>query len=236
VKELDLAALVSFDGSREALVVLITVVVAAFWASGFQRLVGAAAAASAALWGVVAFTPLCGALAAPLVLDEVVEPSDAVFVSSAALSPGEQGRAEERSRLLRGAELLARAKAPVLVLVDGDDVRADTAAATLRLFGLGTDKLVRLPTSRNTREQAVALARLAREKGWKQLIAVTSPLHSSRLAGCLSHEDVKAVMSPSQEARFNPTNLRRASDRINAFGSVIHEQMGSLVYRLRGWS
>jgi hypothetical protein len=47
---------------------------------------------------------------------------------------------------------------------------------------------------------------------------------------------VGAVVSLSPDSRFNPKRLTRASDRIAAFGSVIHEQMGSLVYRLRGWS
>ena len=106
----------------------------------------------------------------------------------------------------------------------------------MQLLGVDTDKLVTLRRAGNTREEVVALARLARERGWKQLIAVTSPLHSSRLAGCLSREDVRAVISPSQETRFDPKSLSRASDRISAFGSVIHEQVGSFVYRLRGWS
>ncbi len=236
VKDLDLAALTSFEGSREVLAVLIAIALAVGWAAGLRRLAAGLAAGSMALWCVVAFTPLCPALASGLVRSEVIEPADGVFVSFAALSPGELARADERSRLLRGAELVARGKAPFIVVPEGDASRASATAEVMQILGVGSDKLIPLTAGRNTHEEAVALAGLYREKKWRLVIVVTSPLHSSRAGACLSREDVRALVSPSQEGRFNVSDLSRAADRIGAFGSVIHEQMGRFVYRLRGWN
>jgi uncharacterized SAM-binding protein YcdF (DUF218 family) len=236
VKDLDLAAVTPFEGSREALAVIIAVVVAVVWAFGFRRLVAALSAGALALWCLVAFTPLSTLLASGLVRSEAIEPADAVFVSYAALSPGEPARAEARSRLLAGVELVARGKAPIVVVPRGDESRVGALAEVVELLGVAQDKVVPLAAGDNTHEEAVALAQLYREKQWRLVIVVTSPLHSSRMGSCLSREGVNAVLAPSTETRFDVFDLSRASDRIDAFGSVIHEQVGRLVYRLRGWS
>jgi uncharacterized SAM-binding protein YcdF (DUF218 family) len=159
-----------------------------------------------------------------------------VFVSFAALSPGETSRAEQRSRLLLGAELVARGKAPLLVVAEGDATRSSDVAELMQLLGVGREKLLTLPGARSTHEEALALARVFRERKWALVTVVTSPLHSSRASACLSREGVTALLAPAQETRFDVVGLRSAADRIGAFGSVIHELMGRFVYRLRGWA
>jgi uncharacterized SAM-binding protein YcdF (DUF218 family) len=235
VKDLDLAALTPFEGPREALVVLVALAAAASWLAGLRRTLLTACLVAVALWAVVAFTPLCPALASGLVQSEVVEPSDAVLVSAAALSPGEPARGELRSRLLRGVELVARGKAPLLVVFQGEAMRAEDAAELMELLGVGAEKLVTLPGGGSTHDEAVAVARLSRERSWRLVAAVTSPLHSSRMGAALVRQGVNVVLVPSLETRFDALSLGRASDRVAAFGTVIHEQMGLLVYRLRGW-
>jgi uncharacterized SAM-binding protein YcdF (DUF218 family) len=235
VKDLDLAALTPFEGSREALVVLVALAGLASWLAGLRRTLVTACACAVALWAVVAFTPLCPALASGLVRSEVVEPSDAVLVSSAALSPGEPARGEQRSRLLRGAELVVRGRAPLLVVFQGPATRAEDVAELMQLLGVGAEKLVTLPGGGSTHDEAVAMARLSRERGWRLVAVTTSPLHSSRMGAALARQGVNAVLVPSLETRFDALSLGRASDRIAAFGTVIHEQVGLLVYRLRGW-
>jgi uncharacterized SAM-binding protein YcdF (DUF218 family) len=236
VKDLDLAAMTPFEGSREVLTVLVALAVGVAWAVGVRRLVAALSAGSLALWCVVAFTPLCPALANGLVRSEALEPADAIFVSCAGLSAGEPARAEQRSRLLAGVELVARGKAPLIVVPEGDASQASAVSDLMEVLGVEPDKLVPLSAGHNTHEEALALARLYRERRWRLVIVVTSPLHSSRMGSCLSREGVSALLSPSLETRFDVLDLSRASDRIAAFGSVIHEQVGRLVYRLRGWS
>jgi uncharacterized SAM-binding protein YcdF (DUF218 family) len=234
-KELDLLALVSFDGSREALVVFLALAVAGLWALGLRRVVSTVAAGAAALWCLVAFSPLCVALANGLVLRDAPQDTDAVFVSLAALSPGERGRGERWSRLLHGADLVARGKAPLLVVAGADDTSRREAAEMLGRVGLGPDRLLATSGGTSTREEARALAQLGREKKWRLVLVVTSPIHSRRAGAALAKEGVDTIVSPSQETRFDLEELTRAGDRINAFGSVIHERVGLLVYRLRGW-
>jgi uncharacterized SAM-binding protein YcdF (DUF218 family) len=86
-----------------------------------------------------------------------------------------------------------------------------------------------------TRQEAIALGQLARDRGFKLVLVVTSPIHSKRLAASLVPQGVSIVVSPSLETRFDLQDLSKAHDRIGAFGSVIHERMGLWVYRLRGW-
>jgi uncharacterized SAM-binding protein YcdF (DUF218 family) len=235
VKDLDLAALTSYEGSREVLVVLIALACAAAALAGLRRSLATLCAGLLALWVVVAFTPISPALAAGLVRSEVIEPADAVFVSFAALSPGELSRAEQRSRLLLGVELVARGKAPLLVVPEGDALRTGAVAEAMQLLGVGEEKLLTLRGGHSTHEEALALARLYRERKWALVTVVTSPLHSSRAGACLARQGVTALLAPSEETRFDVVRLSSAADRIGAFGSVIHELMGRLVYRLRGW-
>ncbi len=234
VKDLDLAALTPLHVSREVLVVLITLVLAAAWAAGLRRSIAVVAAGAMALWAVVAFTPLCPALATGLLRSEAVEPADAVFVSLAGLAPGEFARAEERNRLLHGVELVARGKAPLLVVPERDPARA-AAAEIMQILGVNQDKLLLLPAGHSTHEESLALGRLYHERQWRLVVVVTSPLHTSRAGACVSRQEVRALLSPSDETRFDVFDLSRATDRVGAFGSVIHEQMGRFVYRLRGW-
>jgi uncharacterized SAM-binding protein YcdF (DUF218 family) len=92
-----------------------------------------------------------------------------------------------------------------------------------------------VPPAKNTREEALTLAALYRERGWKLVLVVTSPAHSRRAASALEREGVEVVSSPSRETRFDLQSLDRWSDRLRAFGTLIHERMGLWVYYRRGW-
>jgi uncharacterized SAM-binding protein YcdF (DUF218 family) len=235
VKDLDLAAMTPFEGSREALVVLVALAVGLAWAFVSRWLVRALCAGAMLLWCVVAFTPLCSAMARGLLRSDALEPADAVFVSFAALSPGETAAAEVRSRLLAAGDIVARKQAPVVVVPEGAVPRTSTVSEVMGLVGVGREAIIPLPAGDNTRAEAVALGRLYRERQWRLVIVVTSPLHASRIGSAVSREGVSVVVAPSPETRFDLHGMDRAADRIAAFGSVIHEQVGRVVYRLRGW-
>jgi uncharacterized SAM-binding protein YcdF (DUF218 family) len=236
VKDLDIPALASLHGPREPMVLAIALAVGILWAFGLRRTVASLAVAASALWCVVGFSPLCNALADNLVRREVPEAADAVFVSFAALSPAEPTAAESASRLLHAVELVARAKAPLLVVPGSWDGSTVTAAREMmERMSVPPDRLLATSPAYNTREEAVALGQLVRERGLKLVLVVTSPIHSRRLAASLIPQGVTIVVSPSLETRFDLQDLSRAHDRIGAFGSVIHELMGLWVYRLRGW-
>lgn len=237
VRDLDLPALVSYDHSREPLV-LAAAAAGAFVVGSkrLRRLLVAVTAALALLWCVVAATPLSAWLSHGLTRNEVVEPADAVFVSFASLRPGAQGPAEVRNRLFHGISLLARGKAPTLVLCASEETHGVAVARELLDASGVKAELVVLARAENTRDEALALADLARKRGFKLVLLVTSPIHSRRASAALEKEGVTVVSSPSEETRFDLETLDTWNDRLTAFGSVMHERLGLWVYAWRGWA
>jgi uncharacterized SAM-binding protein YcdF (DUF218 family) len=108
------------------------------------------------------------------------------------------------------------------------------ARAWLSAFA-GRGEVVSVGRIRNTHDEAVAVARLFRERGWSRVLAVTSPTHTRRAAAALEKEGLRVFAVPSAETRFDLERLRRPGDRREAFAAIAHERVGLLVYRRRGW-
>ena len=87
----------------------------------------------------------------------------------------------------------------------------------------------------NTHDEAVALARLGRERGLRRILAVTSPTHTRRAAATLEKQGLVAISVPSVETNFDLETLRWPGDRRRAFSAIAHERLGLVVYRRRGW-
>ncbi len=234
-RDLDLPALVSFEHPQEPLIVLAAVLGALV---GITRLRGVLAALTLALgilWGIVAFTPFSAWLAEGLVRHEMAEPADAIFVSFAGLRPGAQRTNEAQSRALHAVELLALRKAHQVVVVESSLLQGVAMVREVRdRLGVEGD-LVVAGHGDTTREEAVAVAAAAREKAWKVLLVVTSPIHSRRACAALEKEGVTVVSSPSIDSRFQVDEVDTSAERLAAFGSVIHEKLGIWIYMRRGW-
>jgi uncharacterized SAM-binding protein YcdF (DUF218 family) len=235
IRDLDLPALISYEHSREPLVFAAAALGVLLSQTRLRALLAGGTAALCLLWCVVAVTPLSGWLSHGLTRSEVVEPSDAVFVSLSGLAPGTQGAAEVRNRLFHSLSLLARGKAPRLLVCESEEVQGVPFARELMdAAGVATE-LVVLPKAENTRGEALAVASLARDRGFKLILLVTSPIHSRRASAALEKEGVTVVSSPSAETRFDLSTLDTWNDRLSAFGTVMHERLGLWVYARRGW-
>ena len=109
------------------------------------------------------------------------------------------------------------------------------AASSLRdHFGIDRETIT-VNSTENTHSEALALARLCRERDWKRVIDVTSPYHSRRACSAVEREGIEVICSPSVETRFDVENLERSEERRIAFSYAIHERIGLWVYRQRGW-
>jgi uncharacterized SAM-binding protein YcdF (DUF218 family) len=191
----------------------------------------------ALLWLVVAFTPLTSWLAEGLVRRDPVENADAVFVFSSRIQEDGDPTTNAMSRLLKGVELVATGRAPRLLVSEVPPPAgryAPLARAWLDTFARGGE-LISVGRIVNTRDEAVAVARLCRERGWTRVLAVTSPTHTRRAAAVLEKEGLVVVSVPSVETRFDLERLRWPGDRREAFGSIAHERLGLVVYMRRGW-
>jgi uncharacterized SAM-binding protein YcdF (DUF218 family) len=235
--DLDLPSLASLWGEQTFVVPAAAVLGALLWLTPLRRLVAAGVVGLALLWLVAAYTPLVPWMANGLVRRDPLRSADAVFVFGSRLQDDGDPTADAMSRLLRGVELLAEGRAKQLVVSElrpPSRQYAPLARDWTKRLAPGGEVLAVGPID-NTREEAVAVARLCREKGWQRVLAVTSPVHTLRAAASLEKEGLQVVSVPAIETRYDVERLDLPADRRRAFGSVAHERVGLLVYRRRGW-
>lgn len=237
-RDLELGGVVSLRSDRLALVAAAVATGLALEAAGLRRILRAGVAGLAVLWVAVALLgPVARAMCEGLVRRDPPQAADAVFVLGSAVQEDGDLTPDAASRLLHGFELIGQRLAPRLVLSELGpplDRHAATAAVLLSRLGLEAE-LVAIGPVRTTRDEAVLLGRLCRERGFRRVLMVTSPLHSRRAASALEREGVTVVSSPGMETRFDLEGLRRPSHRLMAFGAALHERLGLLVYGWRGW-
>ena len=239
-KELDFATLISFWGDRALIVLSSAAIGALLGLARFERLLTVGAAASVSLWLLVAFTPLTHWMGETLVRRDPLQKADAVFVLASGLQADGDLSTAAMSRLVSGLELLGDGWAPRLVLSELPLPRPryrDAACDLMDSLGLSHEILVVGPVL-NTHDEAVAVSELARELGFERLLVVTSPSHSLRASLALEAEGVKVISAPSAETMFDYENLggvARGDDRVRAFGVFLHERVGLLYYRHKGW-
>jgi uncharacterized SAM-binding protein YcdF (DUF218 family) len=235
--DLDLASLVSFWGDRTFLVPAAAFVGAAVWPTPFRHLAMAGVALLGAVWLAVAFTPLTTRMAAPLVRQDPLQAGDAVFVFASRMQLDGDPSPDAMSRLLRGLELVGEGRSRFLVVSEMPQPQgryAPLASAWVERFAPRAEVLAVGPVS-NTHDEAVAVARLFRERGWKRVLAVTSPTHTRRASATLEFQGLEVVAVPAVETRFDLEGFERFGDRREAFSNLAHEWVGLFVYRRRGW-
>jgi uncharacterized SAM-binding protein YcdF (DUF218 family) len=236
-RDLDLRALVSYWHDVQALVAVTALLGAVLWTTRARVVLAAATLFLAAVWLVVAFTPLTPQLSTGLFRRDPLRPADAVFVLASRLQDDGDLTSVAEARLVHALELVAQGHAPRLVL---SELRAPSAAyatparAMMRHFAIQADLLTVGPVD-STRDEAQAVARLFRERGWRRVLLVTSPLHSRRASAAFEHEGLEVIASPCAETRYDIETLITPADRLMAFGSLMHERLGLWVYARRGW-
>jgi uncharacterized SAM-binding protein YcdF (DUF218 family) len=190
VVDLGLPSLVSFFGDRTYLVPLAAALNALLWLTPLHRIAGAAVGVLALLWLAVAFTPVTSWLAEGLVRRDPVEAADVVFVFASRVQEDGDPTTDAMSRLLKGVELVAEGRAPRLLvseLAPPAGPYAPLARAWVAEFAPRVE-VVTVGQIRNTRDEAIAVAKLCRERGWRRVLAVTSPTHTRRAAAALEKE------------------------------------------------
>src|SRR5205823_377321 len=94
-------------------------------------------------------------------------------------------------RLLSTYDLLRTDRARFAIITGGhpDPNRAEAKdarllAAQLADWGIAPERVVVDPVARNTYENAVNVKKIAADRGWKNLLVVTSAFHMPRTLGC----------------------------------------------------
>ncbi|MBI3544691.1 MAG: YdcF family protein [Deltaproteobacteria bacterium] len=238
---LGLTGLFSYWGDG-VLVVFICAALAALaaWLAPFggQLTVVAGLFAIELLYVAVALTPLSKALLKHLPRnDGAPARAEAVYVFGSSVRINGELDEAAMARLLHGLELLGTGKASRLVVPElAAPARSFSEAATAVMRRLGLKyELIAIGPVRNSRDEALAVAELFGKRGWKRVLAVTSPAHSRRACATLERVGLSVSCSPAAETRYDFETLTHADDRLRAFGAALHEWLGMWVYRKRGW-
>jgi len=234
--DLNLAALGSVWADPSAVVPIAAALTAFAWLTPLRRAFAALATLAVALWLVVAYTPLAKALSGGLVRRDPPRAADAVFVFGSQIRWDGDPTADAMSRLLEGLRLVAQGHTHRVVVSEQTTSApyAPIARAWARDFAPGTE-IVAVGPIANTHDEAMAVGRLFRERGWKRVLAVSSPVHTRRAAAALENEGLEVIAVPSIETRYDLVGLDRPSDRRRGFSNIVHERIGLLFYERRGW-
>jgi len=236
-RDLDLTSLVSFWGDRLILLPLGAIFGALCVATRLRKAFTLAFALLALLWIGVAYGPLSRWLVTGLVRSDALRPADAVLVLGSRMQVDGDPTSPQLSRLLRGLELVKDGLAPRLMITELPLPYASQrpfAEALLARFKPEAE-IVDLGPTLNTRDEAVRAAEYLKKRGLRRIIVTSSPTHTYRAAALLEAQGLEVMAAPSRETRFDLETLDRPEERLMAFGSIIHERLGILVYRFRGW-
>lgn len=236
VVELSLSTLVSYQGDTSLLVPTSAVVGALLFQTRLRRLLVAADLALAFGWLLVAFGPVVPLMADGLPRRDLLRPADAVFVLGSRVQKDGDPTTDALARLVHGLGLVADGHAPRLVLSEQPRMAAYAPIARSLMAKLGIrGELLTVGPALNTRGEAQLVSELFRQNGWRTVLLVTSPTHSRRAALAFEGTGLDVVSAPSYETRFDLETLDRPGERLQAFGSLLHERVGLWWYRRRGF-
>ncbi len=117
--------------------------------------------------------------------------------------------------------------------------RASTPVAIRRLHDLRLEYEVIEAASdrllRDTHDEAVAVAALARQRHWDRVIVVTHTSHMRRAAAVFEKAGISVLKAPCDESVYDAARPSHFFDRCAALHDWLHEQIGYRVYHWRGW-
>lgn len=224
-----------------------------------KRLAAVLGALAGFIW-LVGATPLPGGILRTLerpwagVKRAELPAADAIVLLGGFLAPSreEVGHVHfnlSADRAVTALELVRLEKAKVLVvsgsafMVNGEPfVEADLFKQLVDERKLAGAEVISLGGCKHTRHEAEKIAALARERGWKRLLLVTSANHMRRAAAVFRTTTGLAVV-PAPGAFLTSASIVGADTvdivpRAQGFlklETFLHEQIGWWTYRWRGW-
>lgn len=88
----------------------------------------------------------------------------------------------------------------------------------------------------STRDEAVAFQALAKSRGWRRVVLVTSPMHSRRACATFEQLGVSLECRPAKARLRDPGRLESTESRRLVFQDVLYELSATLLYRARSWN
>lgn len=177
--------------------------------------------------------------------DAMQDPVDAVAILSSGLNDDQLIAPDALDRTLSGLAL-ARSQAtdahpqgvPVVltVVTRGRAPLLTSAGDQRRIVELvGSGDVHWTSPVHSTRDEARAVAALARAEGWSRVAVVTSPIHTRRACATFERAGLTVRCVPAEAREFAVNTLRSTRDRVRVTQLWFYEIAGTVYYKLRGW-
>lgn len=242
-----LAGLAAYLGEVRASVPLLLALILGGGAVGAlapaRRVLVVGAGALSLLLALCLLTPVLRAPLAALTLAQPPTRADAIVVLGGGVQCGGRALASSsQARLLRGLELWRAGYAPRLTVSEQSDLLGPAGCVRLSvlerahiaaLYPAGGPEVLTLRRVTTTRDEAARVRDLARARGWRRVLLVTSPSHSRRAAALFQAQGVDVVSVPAPETRFDET-LPLPFDRLAALQVLLYEGLSRLKAALGG--
>jgi uncharacterized SAM-binding protein YcdF (DUF218 family) len=186
---------------------------------------------------ILSSTPVIIPAVRALVRSDPLQKADAVYVLGAGILSNGDLSHPFQTRLLHGYEVIQQGATNTLIVPRLSPPAPPYLPAVQRQMQKLKIKanLVETPVVVNTHDEAVVIARLARERNWRRIILVTSPAHTRRAVAVFEKAGVKVLSSPCTEGDYDLNSPNEPGGRLTAFRDWLHETIGYQMYRLRGW-
>jgi uncharacterized SAM-binding protein YcdF (DUF218 family) len=188
-----------------------------------------------ALFALLAYTPLIGAVSRRLDRAPEPGPADVIVVLGAGSSRDGVLSSPSLRRFLGGVLLYRRGLAPRLLLMgpayEGSPIEAETRADIARELGIPPSAIVVEGRGLTTRQEAELAAARVRELGGRRVLLVTGAQHMHRARRLFERAGLEVVPAPVVEV----SPLAQSPDgRLELARLVILESLARLYYRLSG--
>ncbi|MCA9584126.1 MAG: YdcF family protein [Myxococcales bacterium] len=147
-------------------------------------------------------------------------------------------------RMLTTFDLLRTDRARFAIISGGDAAparpgltEADVVADQLERWGVSHERLIRETKARNTRENAVLVAEIVKERGFSRVLLVTSAVHMARSADCFRAVGLAVdVLGVDHRHRgWAASWVLPRADALSRNTALTRELSGRWIYRLRGF-
>jgi uncharacterized SAM-binding protein YcdF (DUF218 family)/glycosyltransferase involved in cell wall biosynthesis len=192
----------------------------------------------AALFILAFYTPLPWWVARPLRISQAPHAADAIVVFAGGV--GESGRAGGgvQERVARAVELYRAGYAPAIVFSTGYVFtlrEAEVMKAIAVANGVPDEAIILEERAANTYENVVNTSRILQERGWRNILLVSSPYHMRRatLTWRKTAPSIAVTPTPPAESQFYTHETGASLEQIRG---LIHEYAAIIAYMLRGWA
>ncbi len=187
---------------------------------------------------IVIYTPVANVMAIPLLMSVPPPPTTAdiaVVLSGGRYGDGSLNEAS-LERTIAGVRLYYERRVPRLLFAGGPCCGTSASALMAQLateLGVPRGAILLEEQSARTYDNALNSATLLRRHGLQSVILVTSPLHLLRARRAFAA--VGVTVYPVSSSKRNLSLVSSAAERISLLQGAVHEYMGLVLYRVRGW-